>query len=350
MKIAVICDPKSIPQIEGKSAKKTIESEYDLQDNVTKTPLGALQEALKDFDNKVSFIPLNLDLLIHIKPNSYDLIIKARNVTSTKHQSAQFIGLLDLTEIPYCGSQIDAITICKNKPLFKSLLQLNYIATPKFQILKVQGGKIPNIRKDFKFPLILKFFKAGIHAQSILDKVITNSDEIYENLNIYLKKSKNYFVLLEEYIIGRKFYLPILGNELNGNIRFLPAIETVFSDEEDLQEKLLSNSNSLEKKFMEITNPLIKHARKMAIKAYNFFNCRDYAMAVFILDENTNNLLLHELNPLTSILPGGKISIAAEHLGISYSEILNDIILVTLLRYDIKLKGKYAKQLKNLKN
>ncbi len=349
MKIAVISDTKLISQIEGKNPKKAVESEIDLQENVIKTPLATLQEALKDFGNKISFIPPNLELITQIKPNSYDLIIKA-NKNSTKHHPAQFIGLLDLTEIPYCGSQIDAITICKNKPLFKSLLQLNYIATPKFQILKVQSGKIPDIRKDFKFPLILKFFNAGIHTQSILDKVITNSDELDENLNINLKKSKNYFVLLEEYIVGRKFYLPILGNELNGNIRFLPAIETISSDEEDLLAKLSLNSDSLEKKFLEMTNPLIKHARKMAIKAYNFFNCKDYAMAVFILDKNTNNLLLHELNPLTSILPGGKISIAAEHLGISYSEMINDIILTTLLRYDIKLKGKYAKQLKNLKN
>ena len=349
MKIVVISDPKLISQIESKNPKKTneLENKNNSQEKI-KNPLAILQDALNDFDNKVSFFPPKLDEIIHLKPKSYDLIINNADKISTNYHPAQIVGIFDLTQIPYCGSQIDAITICKNKPLFKSLLKLNHIATPKFQILKIQGGKIPEIRKDFKYPLVLKFFNAGIHTHSIKDKVIKNSVELQENLKIFLNKTKNYFALLEEYITGRKFYLPILGNELNNNIRFLPAIETL-SSEEDLQANLLADSNLLEKKFLELTDPLVKHARKIAKKAYNFFNCRDYAMAVFILDKNTNNLLLHEINPITSLLPNGKISIAAEHLGILYSEIINDIILATLLRYGFKLKGKYVKKHKNIK-
>ena len=41
-------------------------------------------------------------------------------------------------------------------------------------------------------------------------------------------------------------------------------------------------------------------------------------------DKKNNNLLLHEINPITSILPDGKIFIAAEHLGISYTEFINE--------------------------
>ena len=286
-------------------------------------------DALIDFDNKISFIPLAQDLLAQLQQSSFDLILTTTNKTSTQNRPAQFIGLLDLTRIPYCGSQMDSISICKNKPFFKSLLQLNSIATPKFQILKIQGGKIPKIRKDFKYPLILKFFHAGIHTRSILDKIITNLDELQENLKSHLKKSKTYVALAEEYVRGRKIYLPILGNELNGNIRFLPAIETIYSsNEEDFQARIQSNSNEDEKKFLETTDPLVKRVRKIAIKAYNFFNCHDYAMFVFILDAKTNNLLLHEINPITSLLPDGKINIAAEHLGISYNELINDVDII----------------------
>lgn len=351
MKIAILSDPSLISQIESKERTKSKDSKElteNIQDDESKPPLAKLQDALMDFDNKISLIALKVDNLAQLQQNSFDLILNTTNKISTHYRPAQYIGLLDLTRIPFCGSQMDSVSICKNKPLFKSLLQLNYIATPNFELIKIQGGKIPNIQKKFNFPLILKFYHAGLHTNSISDKVIMNFNELQENLNTHLKKSKNYFALAEEYIIGRKIYLPILGNELNGNIRFLPAIETIPSNEEDLQEKLLSSSDSQEKKFLELTDPLVKRARKIAIKAYNFFNCHDYAMFVFILDKKTNNLLLHEINPITSLLPDGKIAIAAEHLGISYSEIINDIILSTLLRYDVKLKGKYAKRLKNL--
>jgi len=352
MKIAILSDPSLISQIESKEgakSKESKESTENIQDDDSKPPIVRLQNALRDFENKISFIAPKFDALIELQQNSFDLILNTTNKFSTHNRPAQHIGLLELTRIPFCGSQMDSVTICKNKPFFKSLLQLNSIATPKFQILKIQGGKIPKIRKDFNFPLILKFYHAGIHTQSILDKIITNLDELQENLKSHLKKSRTYVALVEEYVIGKKFYLPILGNELNGNIRFLPVIGTIISSkEEDLQARLQSNSNEEEKKFLELTDPLVKRARKIAVKAYNFFNCHDYAMFVFILDKKTNNLLLHEINPITSLLPDGKISIAAEHLGISYSELINDIILSTLLRYDVKLKGKYAKRFKSM--
>ncbi len=351
MKIAILSDPSLISQIESKEGAKSKESKEttdNIQDDDSKPPIVRLQNALRDFENKISFIAPKFDALTELQQNSFDLILNTTNKFSTHNRPAQHIGLLELTRIPFCGSQMDSVTICKNKPFFKSLLQLNSIATPKFQILKIQGGKIPKIRKDFKFPLILKFYHAGIHTQSILDKIIANLDELQENLKSHLKKSRTYVALAEEYIRGRKIYLPILGNELNGNIHFLPAIETIHSKEDELQARLQSNSNKEERKFLELTDPLVKRARKIAIKAYNFFNCHDYAMVVFILDKKTNNLLLHEINPITSLLSDGKIAIAAEHLGISYSELINDIILSTLLRYDVKLKGKYAKRFKSI--
>jgi len=355
MKIAILSDPSLISQIESKEGIKSKESKEskeptdDITDDDSKPPLVRLQDALRDFENKISFIVPNLDTFAQLQQNSFDLILNTTNKITTRNRPAQFIGLLDLTRIPYCGSQMDSVSLCKNKPMFKSLLKLNNIATPNFKLIKIQGGKIPNIEKKFNYPLILKFYHAGIHTKSISDKVIMNLNELQENLKTHLKKSKNYVVLAEEYINGRKFYLPILGNELNGNIHFLPAIETAnFSKDDDLQARLQTNSNEEEKKFLEMTDPLVKHARKIAIRAYNFFNCHDYAMLVFILDKKTNNLLLHEINPITSLFPDGKIAIAAEHLGISYSEIINDIILSTLLRYDVKLKGKYAKRFKNM--
>ncbi|QEE15552.1 hypothetical protein DSAG12_01378 [Promethearchaeum syntrophicum] len=349
MKIAILSDPSLISQIESKEKAKPKDSAEEIQEDDSQPPLAKLQEALIDYDNKISFIPLNQDLLAQLQKSSFDLVLNTTNKASTQNRPAQFIGLLDITRIPYCGSQMDSVTILKNKPLFKSLLQLNHIATPNFELIKIQEGNISNIKNKFNFPLILKFYHAGIHTKSISDKIIMNFKELKENLKSHLKKSKTYVALAEEYVRGRKIYLPILGNELNGNIHFLSAIETIpSSNEEDLQARIQSNSNEDEKKFLETTDPLVKRARKIAIKAYNFFNCHDYAMFVFILDAKTNNLLLHEINPITSIFPDGKMNIAAEHLGISYNELINDIILSTLLRYDIKLKGDYAKRYKSL--
>ncbi|TFH30133.1 MAG: hypothetical protein E4G98_02645, partial [Promethearchaeota archaeon] len=136
--------------------------------------------------------------------------------------------------------------------------------------------------------------------------------------------------------------------DLNDDIHFLPAVEFQYPPELTNNERRKADNDKLEKSFLEITNPIVKRARKVAHKAYTFCHCRDLAMAVFLINEKTDNLLLHEINPITSILPASKMAMAAEHVGLSYSEMINDLILTALKRYDMKLSGKYGKREKTL--
>ncbi len=322
------------------------EFEEPVDDKIT-SPLIRLEAALKSYDNTVEFLYPNDKLFSLLQLGKFDLILNTTDKWSTMYP-AQYVALFDIVGIPFVGSNMGPIYLCKNKALFKSLLKLNLIATPPFQNLKIQSGSFPPLRKNLKFPVLIKFFLDGIHLPKIQDQVAKTSAEVKEILTDFAKKHQFSSVLVEEFIIGRRLYLPLMGNDLNDSIHFLPALEYQYPPGIDFNKQKAMAYADLEVKFLEMTDPIVKRARKVARKAYTFCNCRDYAMAVFFWDEENNNLLLHELNPMSSLLPGSKFMTAGEYVGISYNDMVNDVILAALVRNGVKIRGKYAKRLKKL--
>ncbi len=336
MKIGLVVDPK----LKDTLAKESSSSPHLLR---------PLLDVLEEYDNKTYLLTPDETLLSNILNEKYDFIMNTTDKEATKYRPAQYIGLFDIADTPYLGSRMEAIGICKNKALFKTLMQLNMIAVPKFQMLKMQGGTFPPINKTLKPPLIAKFFFEGIHESTILDQILPSTKDLDEKLKNYAKKYHFSYVLLEEFVEGRKFYVPILGNDLYDDIHYLPAIEYRFPSNLPLEQRYFYEGKLVDVTYLEMTESIVKRARKIAHKAYNFCGCRDYSMAVFFWEESTNNLLLHEINPITSLLPQSKMAIAAEHIGLSYSDLINDLILTALKRYDVKLRGKYGKRDKELK-
>lgn len=355
MYIAILTDSKLLALKEEYEKKKEKESESkntehidEIESASKKSPLSIMKKAFESYDNQVEFLVPNENLFNLLTMGKFDLIVNTAGKIATNFQPAQYIGMLDITKIPFSGSKMATIGMCKDKALFKSLLRLNYIATNPFQKMKITSGVIPPIKERLKYPLVVKFFTEGIHEPSIPDKIAKDKQELQEVLENFAKKYEFSYVLLEEFVPGKKYYLPILGNDLNDNIRFLPMMEYHYPSLNAPEEIISAKVHTPEIQFLEITNPLVKRARDVAKKAYNFFNCRDYAMVVFLQDERNENLLLHEINPLTSLLPTSKLVQAADHIGESYEDIINEIVLYTMIRYKMKIRGKYSKKLKEI--
>ncbi len=355
MYIAILTNPTLISQkedydhqIEAQKNDATELHEDDLEALMQKSPLTLIKQAFISYDNQTEFLPSDENLYNLLQLGKFDLIINTAGKKTTGNQPVQHIGMLDLTKIPYSGSRMATIGLCKDKFLFKSLLRLNYIATAPFQKLKIFRGNIPKINPNLKFPLVVKFFYEGIHETQIPDQLVEKMDDLLKILENFAKKHVFSYVLIEEFIPGKKYYLPLLGNDINNNIRYLPMMEYDYPSVTTPKENIGAELPKPNISFLERTNPFVKRARDVAKKAYTFFNCCDYAMAVFLQDERNENLLLHELNPLTSLLPSGKLAMAADHIGESYTDLINEISFYTMLRYNMKIRGKYNKKFKDI--
>lgn len=355
MYIAILTDSKLIARkeeyekkLESLDQEKMAEQFDETEKLYTESPLSVMKKALEAYDNQVEFLSPDENLYNLLHMGKFDLIVNTAGKLATNFQPAQYIGMLDITKIPFSGSKMTTIGLCKDKALFKQLLRLNYIATTPFQKMKISKENIPPIKSILKFPIVVKFFTEGIHEANISDSIAEDKQELQEILENIAKKYDFSYVLLEEYVPGKKYYLPVIGNDLNDNIRFLPMMEYDYPSAQSPKEIIGAKLPPAKVKFLEMTNPLVKRARDVAKKAFTFYNCRDYAMVVFLQDERNENLLLHEINPLTSLLPTGKILQAADHIGDTYAEILNEILLYTMIRYKMKIRGKYNKKFKEI--
>jgi D-alanine-D-alanine ligase len=295
--------------------------------------LKIFKKVIIDLGHTCTFIQPKDILLEKLKEKDYKFIINLSNKSATDYKPVQYIGLFDLTNIPYLGSHVDAVSICKSKPLFKLLMQLNLVPTPPFQIIKIKEGIQPRIKKSLRYPVIVKFINEGIHKEVKSDHIAHNEEEVMEMIKHHLKIINLSYCLVEEYIDGRKFYLPILGNDLNDSIEFLSPVEIVFPPNDTPAKRIDNIYKTHNMKIIESEENLIKKAKNLAQKAYTLCNCRDFGMASFLLDKKTNNLILNDINPMNNLLKGGIMAYSAEHEGISYKQLIEIIMKISLARY-----------------
>jgi D-alanine-D-alanine ligase len=323
MKIAVIIDPQKITQIE--------QPEF----------IG-VKKALEAFDNQVAFIGADKNLIQMLTADKYEFIVNMAGKIETNYKPAQYAGILDIVEIPYTGSGVDSISLCKNKALFKPIIQVNWIPTPNYEVLKIFSKKIPSIQSDIKYPVVIKIYTVGILHKQQEDYVAMDEKDLIAKLNTIIKSLKYSYCMIEEFIFGRKLYVPIIGNDLTNDLMTLPPMEVPIPQSTP-QEILKNMSPNPELKPIDPSSLISKRAQNLAESAFLISNCRDVAMATLIIDQATGNLLLHEINPLPDLLPGGTVSQIAQNAGISYEDLINRILYTAMKRYELKISPKYNK-------
>jgi D-alanine-D-alanine ligase len=329
MKLAVIVDPNLL----------STPGEGEKGENITLTQI---RKALEAYEHNVNFLAADKTLLSALGAEKYEMIVNMAGKVEMGFKPAQFVGFFDLMDIPYTGSGVDAISLCKNRPLFKPIMQNNLIPIPNYQVLKIYSKKLPKISTDIHYPVVVKIYQVGIHRNQAEDAVAMDEKDLNNKLSNIVKSLKYSYCMIEEFIFGRKIYVFLLGNDLTNDLMTLPVMEAKIPTE-DAQTILKSISLNPEMVELSAEDPIGKRAAKLAEQAFLYSNCRDMALATFLLDKSTGNLLLHEINPIPILLPGYVSARIAEAAGISYEEFLNRIMLTAMKRYDLKIPGKYSK-------
>jgi D-alanine-D-alanine ligase len=80
-------------------------------------------------------------------------------------------------------------------------------------------------------------------------------------------------------------------------------------------------------------------ARGLAIRAYKAIDCAGMARADFLLDRNTDDLYVNELNTLPGFTPISMYPKLWEATGISYTELIDRLIQLALERHEDKSRS-----------
>jgi D-alanine-D-alanine ligase len=240
-------------------------------------------------------------------------------------------GMLEMLGIPYVGSKVLASAMCMDKDIQKQLCAANnipivpHIAFTKNTFKNSTSKTLQSIEQTLAYPLFVKPAKAG---SSVGVSKARNRQQLEEGITLAFEHDTK--VVIEQAVPNaREIECSVLGNEtpeasVLGEI--IPHHE--FYDYE--AKYIASDSESIIP--ADLPNSVSEEIRAMAIKAFQVMQCSGLARVDFLVDRETNEIYLNELNTMPGFTPISMYPKLWKATGLSYSALLEKLISLALDR------------------
>ena len=239
-------------------------------------------------------------------------------------------GLLEMTDLAYVGAGVTGSALGMDKGVFKDVMHTNgipvtgHILVLRSEIEKDMEAVIHRAEALTPYPLFTK--PANLGSSVGVNKCRSRAD-----LSEGLLEAARYDprVLVERGVNAREIEVSVLGNdEPQASI----AGEIVPSRE----------FYSYEAKYIDGTSGLLipapipaetaERARELAVRAYKAIDCAGMARADFLLDRDTGELFMSELNTIPGFTSISMYPKLWEASGLSYAKLVDRLIELALER------------------
>lgn len=224
-------------------------------------------------------------------------------------------GMLEILQIPYTHSSLLASSLCMDKIITKKLAKAAGIKIVDFEILH-QGQNQQNEAKLKKigYPLVIKPIDEG---SSIGIEVFLNEGEF--DLDSY---SWQYgpTIMLEKYIKGQEVQVAVIDSKAVGAIEIRP--KKLFYDYECKYSKGMSEYIMP----AQIDSKKYKEVLDLSQKVFVEFGCSAISRVDFILSEKDQEFYFLENNTQPGFTELSLVPQIANHVGISFDEIVEYLI------------------------
>jgi len=338
--------PQHITVLYNRVGKKMDGLSIDqIPDNNTLTTALHLKNGLLQLGYTVELFEVSASTINQLPNLKTDLFFNScfgvGNLPKTEFQIPK---ILDEYQKFYTGGNAQNIILTTDKFLAKNLLIQNSLPTPKAKLFEHPGEVLP---RYLKFPLIVKPNQQDASLGISNKSVVSNLSELNKRI-AHINKWYKEPALVEEFIDGRELNVAILGN--GDNLTVLPISEIIFgSSFNKTKNKGKWRVVSFAAKWYQRTKvyketpgvcpaqlPKDKELeiKKLAQKAYEVTNCRDYARidlrmkddgSIYILEVNTNPSIDNE--------PDVGLIRSAAALGLNYPSLLQGIVTSAWKRY-----------------
>ena len=225
---------------------------------------------------------------------------------------------LDLLGIPYTGSGYLGSAIAMDKDLTKRVVAPLGVKTPAWMLVESDGMDIDAVCAQAKLPCVVKPDDSG---SSIGVSIANDEAELRAALKAAAHEGSR--ILIEQYIRGREVQIGILGDKALPSIEIIPA-EGFY----DYRNKYQPGA-AREITPAEIPAETEQRLADAALTVFHALNLSAYSRADFILDD-AGELWFLEINTLPGMTPTSLVPQEAAAVGISYSELCEQIIAAAL--------------------
>jgi D-alanine-D-alanine ligase len=180
-----------------------------------------LHRAMTGLGHEVLLIEADENAYQQLRTSGVDLVFNIAEGQRGEDREAQIPAMLEMLGIPYTGSGPLSLALCLHKGKAKEILSWHGIPTPPFQVMSHPQEQLV---AALQFPLIVKLLHEGSSMGLSYASVVETPQALAERA-AYLIHTYTQPVLVEQFIDGQEFTVPVLGNTPP---RALPVIEVLF--------------------------------------------------------------------------------------------------------------------------
>jgi len=248
-------------------------------------------------------------------------------------------GLLELAGLPYVGAGVVGSAVAMDKAIFKSVMTAHGIPILPWSLVLCSELKhdkedtIRGLETTLDYPMFTKPANLG---SSVGINKCRDRNELIDGL----QQAANYDrrLVVEQGINGRELEVSVLGNDepiasVVGEV--IPRREFY-----DYVAKYLIEPGSGDESELIIPANLpaeiTEKVRNLANRAFRAIDCAGMARADFLLDRDSGQLYMNELNTIPGFTRISMYPKLWEATGVSYPELLDRLIGLALERYETK--------------
>jgi D-alanine-D-alanine ligase len=243
-------------------------------------------------------------------------------------------GLLELAGIAYVGAGVTASAVGMDKALFKDIMLAHGLPVAPYLVIKRKTwevepeGTIARIEAEIGYDCFVKPANLG---SSVGITKAHNRTELWDALDDAARYDRK--LIAELAVDAREIEVSVLGND--EPVASVPGEIIPCNEFYDYAAKYLDGESEL-----LIPAPIPPETadlvQRLAVQAYKAIDCAGMARADFLLDRNTGDVYVNELNTIPGFTPISMYPKLWEASGISYSELIDRLIELALERHTDK--------------
>jgi D-alanine-D-alanine ligase len=240
-------------------------------------------------------------------------------------------GLLELADVPYVGAGVSASAVGMDKALFKDIMEAHGLPTAPYLMIKRRAWElhpeetVARIEANLGYDCFVKPVSLG---SSVGISKVHNRAELCSALDEAARYDRK--LLVEVAIDAREIEVSVLGND--EPIASVPGEIIPCNEFYDYAAKYIEDASELliPAPIPSETTELIRH---LAVEAYLAIDCAGMARADFLLDRETGEVYINEVNTLPGFTPISMYPKLWEASGITYTELIDRLIQLALERH-----------------
>jgi len=285
--------------------------------------------SLNKSTKEVSIIPGSTKQLLTTSTNdqigTVDVVFPVMHGTYGEDGSMQ--GLLKIMDVAFVGADVLGSAVGMDKDVMKRLLRDAGLPIGKFITLK-QGDEMSFKQAKEKLGLPM-FVKPANLGSSVGVNKVTNETEFRNAVSEALEYDNK--ILIEEFIDGREIECAVLGNE--NPKASLPGEVTPHHEFYSYESKYIDENGAGLQIPAKLSAEVSDKIRSIAIQAFQTLCCLGMARVDCFLTKD-NRVFVNEINTIPGFTKISMYPKLWEATGVSYSELLDQLITLAIERHN----------------